>query len=979
LKEISASTDDDNSQTTFKRNDDSLKVGEIKGSDVTVYWGDPTVPIKNNEDEELRASLNASRRSSLSSRGSKRDVTEGKSIDEEEEEVLRYHKAILSNIDFNIAPSELCAVVGRVGSGKTTLVSAMLNETFIGNGHVSMNGSVAYAAQSPWILNATLRDNITFGKAYEEEKYNKIIKACQLTHDLALLDHGDLTEIGENGINLSGGQKARVSIARAAYSGADIIILDDPLSALDPEVGQKLFDACIVKLMKGKTRVLVTNQLQCLKYCDSIIALSDGHIVEQGSFQELSRGSGEVRRILDELRASKTSSTDRESEGRARSESDASTGRKRGESVSEEKNKTEKKENIGLVSEEERNVGAVSLSVYKKYLSSGGGLCLFALCYFIYILCSANQLLSSAWITLWTQDASYEKHSRAFYLGLYALWAITLGIFTFFRSFMLANFGVRASDDLHNNLLKSILAAPMSFFDATPTGRILSRFSKDLYSIDLELTEYLDFFLSMGVTVVVSLGTIIFVTPWFGIAVIPLAFIYIKVLNYFRDVARETKRIESVSRSPVFAHFSETLGGLGTIRAYGEADRFIDEFETKIDTNIRAYYNNKNADRWLSTRLELLGSVIAGLSAVFATNVAISSAETAFSSDTNFASYAGLSMSFSISITGLLNWLVRSFAQMEAAMNAAERVLYYTENIAQEAPARIEDMSDFSRTTSNESDDRRSPSVEKALEAKGVEKIASDWPESGKIELNNLKMRYRPENPLVIRGLNVTIEGGERIGVVGRTGSGKSSLLLTLLRIVEPTLLDEGYEAPIVVDGVDILRIGLHDLRERIQIIPQNPVLFSGTIRSNMDPFDDYTNEEIWSALQRCGMKKTIEAFEDLLDAPVAEYGENLSQGQRQLLCLGRALLKKCRILLLDEATSSVDFETDKEIQRTLREDFKDCTVLTIAHRINTIRDSDKILVMKDGQAAEFAPPDDLLQDETSMFYDIVKHSETEH
>lgn len=470
---------------------------------------------------------------------------------------------------------------------------------------------------------------------------------------------------------------------------------------------------------------------------------------------------------------------------------------------------------------------------------------------------------------------------------------------------MLANFGVRASDDLHNNLLKSILAAPMSFFDSTPTGRILSRFSKDLYSIDLELTEYLDFFLSMGVTVVVSLGTIIFVTPWFGIAVIPLAFIYIKVLNYFRDVARETKRIESISRSPVFAHFSETLGGLGTIRAYGEADRFIDEFETKIDTNIRAYYNNKSADRWLSTRLELLGSVIAGLSAVFATNVAISSAETAFSSDTNFASYAGLSMSFSISITGLLNWLVRSFAQMEAAMNAAERVLYYTENIAQEAPARIEDMSDFSRTTSNESDERRSPSVEKALEAKGVEKIASDWPDSGKIELNNLKMRYRPENPLVIRGLNVTIEGGERIGVVGRTGSGKSSLLLTLLRIVEPTLLDEGYEAPIVVDGVDILRIGLHDLRERIQIIPQNPVLFSGTIRSNMDPFDDYTNEEIWSALQRCGMKKTIEAFPDLLDAPVAEYGENLSQGQRQLLCLGRALLKKCRILLLDEVSQT--------------------------------------------------------------------------
>jgi len=485
-------------------------------------------------------------------------------------------------------------------------------------------------------------------------------------------------------------------------------------------------------------------------------------------------------------------------------------------------------------------------------------------------------------------------------------------------------------------------------------------------------------FPSGSLTVVVSLGTIIFVTPWFGVAIIPLLYIYVKVLNYFREVSRETKRLESISRSPVFAHFSETLGGLGTIRAYGQANRFIDEFESKVDTNVRAYYNNKSADRWLSGRLELLGAFIAGLAGVFAVTTVISGSGSGTPSSSNFASAAGLSLTYAISVTGLLNWLVRSFAQMEAAMNAAERILYYSDNIPQEAPSTIADL-DSLAGDDDKSDGNEQYPAKKAILAKGVEKLNTEWPSEGFITLNNLKMRYRPENPLVIKGVNVEIMGGQRIGVVGRTGSGKSSLLLALLRIVEPSLSEgEDYEAPIVIDGVDILRIGLTDLRSKIGIIPQNPVLFSGTIRTNMDPFDQCTDEDLWSALGRCGMKKAIEEMPDLLNAPVAEYGENLSQGQRQLLCLGRCLLKKCRILLLDEATSSVDFETDTEIQRTLREDFLNCTVLTIAHRVNTIMDSDKILVMQDGRVGEFASPEQLLADKTSIFYDIVKHSQDE-
>ncbi|GKZ01209.1 hypothetical protein MPSEU_001072200 [Mayamaea pseudoterrestris] len=618
------------------------QAGEIIVKDATIYWNDPSTPIAEFSDDDV------------TSVASSTDIKSTKDTATEVEDGLprRYPKAILNNVNLHVKPGELCAVVGRVASGKSTLCAAVLNEAILPEGEIVMKGSVAYVAQTAWILNATLRDNILFGKPYDKEKYERIIKACQLTYDIELLSNGDQTEIGERGINISGGQRQRVSVARAAYSDADIIILDDPLSALDPEVGKRLFEECIVGLMGGKTRLFVTNQIQFLQKCDRIVALGHRRVLEQGSFFELTeRDDSEMKRILDDDKAS------RHREGGS---SMTPTKKDKTAELLEAKVdvpvKAEKVEEKNLISKEERNIGAVEFQVYKKYLVSGGGYLKFFFVLMAFLLCSLIQISSTAWVSFWTSDVGYVRFGPGFYLGIYAAIAIGLGCCTYVRTFMLVRFGVNASAKLHESLLYSIMAAPQSFFDTTPVGRILSRFSKDFYSIDIEVSDNLSFFLSMVLSVILSIGSILFVTPWFGIAVLPLGFFYITILNYFRNVSRETKRLESLSRSPVYAHFSETLGGLTTIRAYGQATRFHDEFDKKSDENIRAYYCIKTADRWLSVRLEAIGATIAGLAAIFACNVVISASVSGRSSDQAFASLAGLSISFAISITGMLNW-----------------------------------------------------------------------------------------------------------------------------------------------------------------------------------------------------------------------------------------------------------------------------------------------------------------------------------
>lgn len=654
--------------------------------------------------------------------------------------------------------------------------------------------------------------------------------------------------------------------------------------------------------------------------------------------------------------------------GRAESGASVASSQGEGKSGGDGKDAATKLKQAGasLMTKEERYQGAVGLTTYRKYLTAAGGMCLFAGAYLLFVVTMANTLLSTYWVSLWTTSAANITAAEAaatgkraqvpytvpswgtfaFYMAGYPVIAIVLACFTFLRTNVLAMMGVKASSVLHTKLVEQVLHAPQEFFDTTPIGRIISRFSKDLHLMDDELVNYLDFFFFTSLFVFATLVTITFVTPWFGLAALVAFVVYVVIINYFRHVSRESKRLESVARSPVYAHYSETLGGTSTIRAFNATQRFLEENAVKIDLSIEGYYVNKVADRWLSIRLELLGAFIGLLAALMIVAKAVQ-LQGSNEQDEAFVGLAGLSLTYAISVTGLLNWTVRSFAQMESAMSCSERVFHYIDNVPQE---RVVDAKD--------------------PVAVAASHIPSNWPDRGGIVLKDLKMRYRKDMPLVLRGIDVNIEGGSRVGVVGRTGSGKSSLLLCLLRLVEPEpLTAEGDGGgSITIDGVDISKIRLQDLRRKIAIIPQNPTLFSGTIRSNLDPFEEYSDESIWKALALCEMEPTVRELEGGLQAPVSEYGENLSQGQRQLLCLGRAALLQCRVLLLDEATSALDLATDAMVQKTLATAFLNSTIITIAHRVNTIIESDLILVLGEGKLAECGTPAELLADEKSHF-----------
>uniref|UniRef100_A0A9J8BTP6 Uncharacterized protein n=1 Tax=Cyprinus carpio carpio TaxID=630221 RepID=A0A9J8BTP6_CYPCA len=828
---------------------------------------------------------------------------------------------VLKNVSLDIKPGRLVAVVGAVGSGKTSLISALLGELHSLKGRINIKGSVAFVPQQAWIQNATVMDNILFGSNLDEERYRSVVDACALGPDLDLLPGRDQTEIGEKGINLSGGQKQRVSLARAVYSSADVYLLDDPLSAVDSHVGKHLFERVIGPkgLLKDKTRILVTHGISFLPYVDEIVVLVNGVVSEVGSYDGLRASKGAFSEFL-ETYGKEESSNANANKGL----SPIQHLLRKNSSVRSKKDSGDKK-GQRLIEKETMETGRVKFSVYLQYLRSMGW-CFITWSFLFYFIQNVAFIGQNLWLSDWTEDSveyfntTYPNHIRDMRIGVFGALGMAQG------TILLADGSISASRTLHTSLLSNILKVPMVFFDTTPSGRIVNRFAKDIFTVDEIIPMSFRTCILCLLGVLGTLFVICLATPIFTAVVVPMAVIYYFVQRFYVATSRQLRRLDSVSRSPIYSHFGETVSGISVIRAYGHQQRFLKQNEDTIDQNLKSVYPWIVSNRWLAMRLEFLGNLVVFFSALFAV----------ISRDSLNSGLVGLSISYALNVTQTLNWLVRMTSELETNIVAVERVREYAE-IKNEAPW----------ITSNRPPD--------------------DWPTAGNIHFENYKVRYRPELELILHGITCDIQSTEKIGIVGRTGAGKSSLTNCLFRIIEAS------EGQILVDGIDISTLGLHDLRSRLTIIPQDPVLFSGTLRMNLDPFEKFSDEEIWSVLELAHLKDYVRGLPTGLQHEVSEGGENLSVGQRQLLCLARALLRKSRILILDEATAAVDLETDDLIQNTIRTEFSHCTVLTIAHRLNTILDSSRVMVLDSGKIVEFDSPSVLLNNKQGHFYAMAK------
>lgn len=858
----------------------------------------------------------------------------------------------LNGITFSVPEGSLVAVVGQVGCGKSSLLSALLAEMDKVEGHVAIKGSLAYVPQQAWIQNDSLRENILFGRQLQESYYKSVIEACALLPDLEILPSGDRTEIGEKGVNLSGGQKQRVSLARAVYCDSDVYLFDDPLSAVDAHVGKHIFEHVIGPkgMLKNKTRLLVTHGISYLPQVDVILVMSGGKISEMGSYQELLARDGAFAEFLRTYSSAEqeqpeqdeglsgVSSLGKETKqmengmvvtdaARKPPQRQLSSSSSYSGDAEPQKAGAKEEDTWKMMEADKAQTGQVKLSVYWDYMKAIG-LFISFLSIFLFLCNHVAALSSNYWLSLWTDDPivnGTQEHTKV-RLSVYGALGISQGIAVFGYSMALSIGGIFASRRLHLNLLHNVLSSPMSFFERTPSGNLVNRFSKEMDTVDSMIPQVIKMFMGSLFNVIGACIIILLATPVAAVIIPPLGLIYFFVQRFYVASSRQLKRLESVSRSPVYSHFNETLLGVSVIRAFAEQERFICQSDLKVDENQKAYYPSIVANRWLAVRLECVGNCIV----LFATLFAV------ISRNSLSPGLVGLSISYSLQVTTYLNWLVRMSSEMETNIVAVERLKEYSET-KKEAPWRIQEMTP-----------------------------ASTWPQVGRVEFRDYSLRYRDDLDMVLKHINITIEGGEKVGIVGRTGAGKSSLTLGLFRIKECS------EGEIIIDDVNIAKIGLHDLRFKITIIPQDPILFSGSLRMNLDPFSQYSDEEVWTSLELAHLKNFVSALPDKLNHECAEGGENLSVGQRQLVCLARALLRKTKILVLDEATAAVDLETDDLIQSTIRTQFEDCTVLTIAHRLNTIMDYTRVIVLDKGEIRECGAPSELLQ-RRGLFHSMAK------
>ncbi|KAJ6635336.1 ATP-binding cassette sub-family C member 4 [Pseudolycoriella hygida] len=855
----------------------------------------------------------------------------------------------LDDITVSVRPGQLCAIIGPVGSGKSSLLQLILGELPLKQGTATIKGTVSYASQEPWLFTGTVKNNILFGQTFDKKKYNEVVGCCSLKTDFEQLSNGDKTVVGERGASLSGGQKARISLARAVYQSATIYLLDDPLSAVDSHVGKHLFDEVIgpkgCLAMRNATRLLVTHQVHFLKEADLIVIMEHGKIVRQGTYAELANSNLDFAKLLEKPIEKDTQSVKNE-EGvtgvtyeeddipyidgvsgyqplRVRTISSLSDRDLSKRSLSKSTNS--EKEEINDEDAEEQADGGVSLRVWRKYFGAGGSYFTLTLTTFVMIFSQVVVSCNDYFVNYWTQQEEIRSNGAEATLTttqcLYVYGALIIGVVLvcLWRGYLFFNICMRSSNTLHDKMFARILGTTMRFFDTNSSGRILNRFSRDMGVIDemlpKALMEALQILLVMfGILIMVSI-----VNPVMIGAICGAMLLFGCILKLYLRPSQDLKRLEGIAKSPVFSHLTATLLGISTIRSRGLQPHLSKEFDTLQDSHSGTWQLAVSANTALGLWLDCVSTAF----------VACVTYSFIVLYDATFSGNVGLAISQALILTGMVQYGVRQSAESAQLMTSVERILQYTD-LEQE----------------------RSPSVEPPL----------SWPQNGHVQFVNMSLKYDPSLPAVLKNLDVDIQPGWKVGIVGRTGAGKSSLIGALFRL-------STIEGQVLIDEIDTGAISLESLRSHVSIIPQDPVLFSSSVRSNLDPFHLFPDDALWKSLEDVELKSSIGS----LDFMVTESGSNFSVGQRQLICLARAILRNNKVLVLDEATANVDPQTDALIQRTIREKFKECTVLTVAHRLHTVMDSDRILVMDAGCAREFDFPHILLQRPDSVLSGMVQ------
>ncbi|KAH8352145.1 hypothetical protein KR084_002249, partial [Drosophila pseudotakahashii] len=848
----------------------------------------------------------------------------------------------LSGLSFEVQPGTIVAVMGATGSGKSSLVQAILGELKPEFGQIKPNGSMSYSPQEPWLFSGTVRQNILFGQPMDRRRYAQVVEKCALKRDFELLPFKDKTVVGERGASLSGGQRARITLARAVYREASIYLLDDPLSAVDTQVARHLFEQCVRGYLRGRTVVLVTYQQQFLQLVDQIVILEKGQVSAVGTYETLLKKGVDFVTLMGEAE---------------REEKNLEEKRPRLDSATHNIVRCDSLKSLQSVGDlspenitkESQGSGSISLGLYMKYLQSGGGCIAFFATMSCFVLAQGAVSWGDYFLTYWSEknadvrgESNGTLESNASISGqrtdsdkmdlcIFTLITILSVVMTFSSMTLLFNMTKKASVRLHNTILSRIMRASMHFFSTNEVGSILNRFSKDMSQVSELLPDVMaDLFQIVlwlaGLIILLAIVNPLFLAPAFVMAII-----FCQLRNFYLKTSRDLKRIEAIARSPVYSHLAASLTGLSTIRAF-EAQRVLEsEFDNYQDVHSSALY------MFLSTS-SAYGYWMECLCVVYIAIVTLSF----FIFPPANGGDVGLAITQVMGLMGMVQWGMRQSAQMENTMTAVERVVEY-EDIEPEG----------------------------AFEAPADKKPPKSWPEQGKIVFDELSLRYTPDpkSENVLKSLSFVIKPREKVGIVGRTGAGKSSLINALFRL-------SYNDGSVLIDKRDTSEMGLHDLRSKISIIPQEPVLFSGTMRYNLDPFDEYSDEKLWRSLEEVKLKDVVADLPSGLQSKITEGGTNFSVGQRQLVCLARAILRENRILVMDEATANVDPQTDGLIQTTIRNKFKECTVLTIAHRLHTIMDSDKVLVMDAGRAVEFGTPYELLTvADSKVFHGMVKQT----